>query len=236
MSAMMDTILFDLDGTLLPLDQQEFTRTYFSLLARKLAPLGYEKNKLIETVWAGSAAMVRNDGSRSNRERFWETFHGVFGYKAEAEPLADEFYGKEFDAVRQVLHAERDLAPLLAALREKGFTLILATNPLFPLVAIRTRLRWLNLREEDFAFITSYENSRYCKPNLDYYRALLRETGREPTRCLMVGNNVQEDMCAANLGASVYLVTDFLENPDGADISAYPHGNFAELETYLRSL
>lgn len=35
---MIKAILFDLDGTLLPMDQDEFTKGYFNLLAAKLAP------------------------------------------------------------------------------------------------------------------------------------------------------------------------------------------------------
>lgn len=34
---MIDTILFDLDGTLLPMDQDAFTEYYFKLLAGKMA-------------------------------------------------------------------------------------------------------------------------------------------------------------------------------------------------------
>lgn len=34
----LTTILFDLDGTLLPMDNDAFTRGYFKLLAARLAP------------------------------------------------------------------------------------------------------------------------------------------------------------------------------------------------------
>ena len=33
------TVLFDLDGTLLPMDQEEFTKGYLNLLVQKFAPL-----------------------------------------------------------------------------------------------------------------------------------------------------------------------------------------------------
>ena len=56
------TVLFDLDGTLLPMDQEIFVKTYFSLLAKKLAPHGYEPEALINAVWAGTRAMVKNTG------------------------------------------------------------------------------------------------------------------------------------------------------------------------------
>jgi phosphoglycolate phosphatase-like HAD superfamily hydrolase len=59
---MITTVLFDLDGTLLPMDQDAFTRGYFKFLAAKLAPHGYEPKQLVEAIWTGTEAMVRNDG------------------------------------------------------------------------------------------------------------------------------------------------------------------------------
>ena len=38
---MLNTILFDLDGTLAPFNQDEFIRAYFGALTRRLAPMGY---------------------------------------------------------------------------------------------------------------------------------------------------------------------------------------------------
>ena len=70
----MKTVLFDLDGTLLPMDQDEFIKAYFGGLATKLVPFGYEPNKLIQGIWAGTKAMVTNDGAMTNEARFWQTF------------------------------------------------------------------------------------------------------------------------------------------------------------------
>ena len=68
------TVLFDLDGTLLPMDMNEFIKAYFGGLARRLAPLGYEPQKLVNSIWQGTAAMVKNDGKTTNEERFWQGF------------------------------------------------------------------------------------------------------------------------------------------------------------------
>ena len=85
-------ILFDLDGTLLPMDQNKFVKSYFGLLAQKLAPRGYEPKKLIDGIWAGTAAMVKNDGSSSNETVFWKQFEGLFGPKVREDmPVFDEF-------------------------------------------------------------------------------------------------------------------------------------------------
>ena len=97
----LTTILFDLDGTLLPMDNDAFTRGYFKLLAAKLAPHGYEPQKLVDAIWSGTAAMVRNDGTRSNEDAFWEDFTGTYGDKAAADtPLFNEFYENEFRDAR----------------------------------------------------------------------------------------------------------------------------------------
>lgn len=67
---MIKNILFDLDGTLLPMDQDKFANGYFSRLVKKLAPFGYEPKKTVDGIWAGTAAMVKNDGKRTNEEAF----------------------------------------------------------------------------------------------------------------------------------------------------------------------
>ena len=50
---MIDTVFFDLDGTLLPMDQEEFVNTYMGLLAKKMAPQGYDPKHLVAAMWAG---------------------------------------------------------------------------------------------------------------------------------------------------------------------------------------
>ena len=99
---MITTVLFDLDGTLLPMDQDAFTRGYFKLLAAKLAPHGYEPKQLVEAIWAGTEAMVRNDGSR-NEAAFWDKFASIYGEKAKAdEPLFVDFYANEFNQAQSI--------------------------------------------------------------------------------------------------------------------------------------
>ena len=76
------TVLFDMDGTLLPMDNDEFTKGYFKLLAAKLIPHGYNADELVAAVWKGMGAMVGNDGSRSNHDAFWEAFAEALAYTA----------------------------------------------------------------------------------------------------------------------------------------------------------
>ena len=56
----------------------------------------------------------------------------------------------------------------------------------------------------------------------------MRNIGKRPQECLMVGNDAAEDTAALEKGVGVYLVTDCLLNPKGRDISAVPQGSFAD--------
>lgn len=232
---MIDTVLFDLDGTLLPMDMEEFINAYMGLLAKKMAPHGYDARHLVAAVWAGTHAMVKNDGTKTNEEVFWEDFCHIFGPDARKdEPLFQEFYAADFGQARTVCGFRPEAAGIIALLKERGITPVLATNPLFPAIATRQRARWAGLEPEDFALITTYENSRFCKPNPEYYREVLEKLGKDPETCLMVGNDVDEDMIPArSLGMKTFLLTDCLINKSGADISEFPGGGFGELKDFL---
>lgn len=231
------TVLFDLDGTLLPMNQDVFVKEYFGRIAAKLAPHGYEPKQLVDTIWRGTGAMVKNDGSKSNEEAFWELAVSVYGDRIVRDKyLFDEFYETEFDKIKAVCGYHPASARIVNRLKERGFRVVLATNPIFPARATQWRIGWAGLKPEDFERYTTYENSRFCKPNPDYYRDILTQLNVRPEECLMVGNDVQEDMIAARLGMKAFLLTDCLIDRKGTSLDAYPHGGFAELEEYLEHL
>ena len=234
---MITTFLFDLDGTLLPMDQDIFIKAYMGGLAAKMAPYGYDPKLLIKSIWQGTEAMVRNDGTRSNEEVFWETFSAIYGRDVRVdEPIFQQFYEKEFQNVKHSCGFEPKARTIIDTLKAKGIRVALATNPLFPAVATESRVRWAGLQPEDFEWITTYENSRRCKPNPDYYLDILETLKVKPEECVMVGNDVEEDMIAQKLGMQVFLLTDCLINKHGADISRYPQGGFDELLTFIGGL
>lgn len=227
-------ILFDLDGTLLPMDQDVFTKTYFRLLAARLVPLGYAPDQLVENIWAGTIAMVKNDGSCTNEEAFWRTFAAIYGEDSlKDKPFIDAFYSEEFNKVKEVCGFTPAAREVVDMVKKSGKIPVLATNPLFPAVATENRMGWAGLAPEDFALYTTYENSRYCKPNPKYYLEVLQRIGCQPEECLMVGNDVAEDMVAETLGMKVFLLTDCIINKKEQDISCYARGGFEELKKYL---
>ena len=157
------TVLFDLDGTLLPMDQELFVKSYFGKLAEKLAPYGYEPKALMKAIWAGTGAMVQNDGSKKNEDVFWDVFTGIYGEGVrEHMPVFEEFYRNEFGQVQKVCGFDKRAAQIVRRLKERGLRVVLATNPLFPAIATQNRMQWAGLAPEDFILYTTYENSSYC--------------------------------------------------------------------------
>ena len=234
---MITTILFDLDGTLLPMDQDHFVKAYLGGLARKGASRGYDPAKMPEYIWKATGAMYKNDGSRMNEEVFWDAFSLLCDRNTRVDiPLFEDFYRNEFQEFRRVCGFDPRASEAIREIKSLGCRVALATNPLFPAIATHSRARWAGLDPDDFDLITTYENSRHCKPNPAYYQDVMDGLGVKAEECVMVGNDVVEDMVAEKLGARVFLLTDCLINKSGADISAYPHGSFPELMEFIRNL
>lgn len=230
-------ILFDLDGTLLPMDQDVFVMTYFKKLAEKLAPLGYESETLFKSIWAGVKAMVMNDGSFLNEDAFWKVFAEIYGEQVyEQKPVFEEFYRNDFPKVQSVCGFDKRAKEVVDLAKTKA-KVVLATNPIFPAMATEHRMSWAGVSPEDFDLYTTYENIGCSKPNPEYYKEILRRIDCEPEDCLMVGNDVDEDMVVASkLGMKVFLLKDCIINKNDRDIADYPQGGFDELKAFIEEL
>ncbi len=230
---MIKAVLFDLDGTLLPMEQDGFAKCYFKSLAAFLAPHGYEPAKLIAGINAGVEAMVRNDGSMLNEDVFWQAFADSYGEEATKDKdVFDNYYRTDFVKAKDFCKYNPAAAKAVNEILNKGYRVALATNPVFPKIATEARIFWAGLEPDNFEIITTYENSYFCKPNPKYYSSVAEKMGVKPEECLMVGNDAVEDVAALKSGMKVFLITDCLIDR-GIDISNYPHGNFDDLIKFI---
>lgn len=232
-------ILFDLDGTLLPMVQDEFVKFYMPLLAKSYmnAGVSLDPKKFIGAVWAGYEAMVKNDGSRTNREAFWSYIEPELPIPTEeSEKIALDFYADEFNQAICATKPNPVSNQIVKRAKERGFETYLATNPVFPRCATMNRIRWAGLDAEDFKVITTYETCTYCKPNPEYFRGILEEFSLDPSECLMVGNDVAEDLSIRSLGVKTYLVTGTMENKKNLPIDAEYMGTLDELLKFMETI
>ncbi len=231
---MYKAVLFDLDGTLLHMDQNEFVKAYTGLLMKTMLPLGADINSLKKGFGDGVLAMLANDGSVSNRDAYWNAFGAAVD--SDITPyieLCDAFYGGEYLTLKAFTRENAHADVLIDALKARGCKVVLATNPVFPLVAQANRLAWSGTVADRFDYITDYESCRYCKPRPEYYLDICERIGVEPEDCLMVGNDASDDMMGASAaGMDCYLVTDCLIETDKY-IWQGERGTFAELAEKL---
>lgn len=233
---MHQNYLFDLDGTLLPMDLKPFIELYLQAFCQKFAhTLQLSPQTIGQAIWEGAAAMAKNDGACLNRELFWRAMNQYCGKDLRPYEVAfDDFYRNEFVAAKAATWVNPYVAETVALLKQRGCRLIVATNPIFPKAATYARIRWAGLDPNDFDHITVYDNSSSCKPNLNYYYDTCAFCGVKPEDSIMVGNDVDEDMCAAKLGMHTFLVTDCLINRHNKNIEKYPHGSFQDFYEALR--
>lgn len=233
----MKAILFDLDGTLLPLDEKLFVDIYFTELSKVFSEYNIESNKLVEAIWTATHEIIKNDGKRTNEEAFWEKFKSIINIDlSNVKEVLEKFYANEFFTKLKKCSTENNLAKVAVNLAKKnGRKVVLATNPVFPIDAL-VRLKWTGLDIDDFDYVTHYSNSSFSKPNPKYYLDLCEKLDVEPKDCLMIGNDERQDIFAASsAGMNCYLVTDYLYTYPECKVNC-EKGSFKDLIEKLKVL
>ena len=233
---MIKTLLFDLDGTLLPIDTDLFLSGYFKLLSKKIHWVDPEY--FAKCLMSSTYSVINNqDPAKTNSQVFWDEFLPKMPLKSkELEPIFEEFYIRDFPKLSSI--ADRSPYPyqILSSAHKKGYELVIATNPVFPKSAIRERLRWTDALEFPYKLITCYETMHSTKPHIEYYKEILNKIDRNPEECMMIGNDVEEDMIAAKLGMKTFLVTDYMLNRKNLAINTDFTGSLKDLTRFIDNL
>ncbi|MBX5436805.1 MAG: HAD family hydrolase [Alicyclobacillaceae bacterium] len=207
----VDTLLFDLDGTLLPMDLNEFLQGYFSAIIPHVRHL-VAPESFVQHVWQATMDMMRNeDPTSTNLAVFKQRFLSESGLREEdIWPIFDKFFRDSFGELQRLTRPTNIAREICRCALYKGYRLVLATNPIFPEEAVRQRMHWAGVGDVPFALVTTMEHMHFCKPNPKYYIEILDRLGLQPKQCMMFGNDVQEDGAAGFVGISTFLVTDCL--------------------------
>ena len=235
---MKKLIMTDLDCTLLNMNQDLYIKKYVEEIAKLFSEHGYDGKMIAKATMAASMHMLKNDGSRTNKDAFEEGFRAVVKENAdEIINIFPEVYGDRYDNIKSVTYVNEYAKEIVSLMREKAEYVVVATQPMFPAEAVIKRLSWTNLSADMFDYITVYDYSSYSKPNPEYYKEIMEKFSAKPEETLMIGNDVNEDILPCNsINVDTFLVVDGLINTQNHDISNLRKGNYKELIKYLKSL
>ncbi len=232
---LIKAILFDLDGTLLPLDtelfMQEYLKDFGNYIKKAINPQYFIKSLMAST----SAMMADQNPQKTNYQIFWEDFQKHMGTQTNiVAPVMDAFYIEKFkDLVRMTSPNPKQATACVQAALQRGLKIVLATQPVFPLVAILERMRWAGIDTLPWDLITSYEKMHSCKPKASYYQEIACHLHVSPEQCMMVGNDMYDDLSAAKIGMKTYLVTDYLLVHGQNNIQADGRGSLQDFAPWL---
>jgi len=207
---MIAAVLFDLDNTLLDSDMEVFLPPYFAALSKHMAKL-VDPHVFTDQLMASTQAMVdNNDASITNQMAFEADFLAAFDeLSMDLPPEFDRFYEEGFPKLRQFTSPRPEARRLVERLLADDYRVVIATNPLFPRRAVQHRLDWAGVGDLPLTFLTTYENSHFCKPNPDYYREILGKLDCEPDEAIMIGDSLENDILPAEkIGLCTYWIHD----------------------------
>lgn len=229
-------IFFDLDGTLLQVDMQRFIPDYVEGLAGVCADLA-ERRRFTEVVLKATWALLRSQqGESSNQQLFHSVIERHLAISPELFQQRLQHYCAEGLPALASLITPHPLVPrILRGCFERGLKVVIATNPVFPRPLVEARLAWGGMADFAFDLVTSYENSRYCKPHPGYFEDILQTLELAPESCLMVGNDTEHDLAAKKAGIATFLL-DTWKVDRGAGFTPDFQGGHAELCRLVETL
>jgi FMN phosphatase YigB (HAD superfamily) len=229
-------ILFDLDGTLLNIDMEIFLQYYFMEMIRAAQDAGYQDGKtMVEQVFSSTSLMIGDlSPSILNEEAFMGDFLPRCKYpEAEVRAFFDHFYQQYFPLLKIHCCPFPGIPEMMEGLFRNDFKVVIATNPVFPREAILQRLQWAGIGDHPYALITSYEEMHFCKPHKEYYEEICRRIGVAPQDCLMVGNDVDEDLPAGLTGMKTFLVEDMLLDKEHSNLQSDFRGKVSDMINFM---
>ncbi|MCL6516776.1 MAG: HAD family hydrolase [Alicyclobacillus sp.] len=233
----MRALLFDLDGTLLPFDHERFMKGYFQKLVPAVAEV-VDPQRIVGQIWRATEAMIANeDPDLTNEAAFRRAFFADTNYPEDVVwDRFNAFYESgfpELEALTEPTPISREICRIAL---DKGYQVVLATNPIFPDAAVRHRMRWAGIDDIPFTLVTTMEHMHYCKPSPKYYMEILERLDLAPYECIMIGNDVQEDGVAGKLGMETFLVTDCLIDRGVGHVEFTHRGTLQDVLRFVQEL
>jgi FMN phosphatase YigB (HAD superfamily) len=235
---MLRAVLFDLDDTLLGNSMDRFLPAYFEELTRHLAHLVPPRHLVSELMRATAAMNANDDETITNEEAFASAFYPAMERNRSTLELAfQQFYAEEFPKLEELTQQRPEARTLVSSALEQGLKVVVATNPMFPRIAVEQRLAWAGVPvdEFDYALVTTYEDMHATKSSPLYYREILDRVNVRAEDALMVGDDWDMDVVPASVvGLHIYWTTEHEGIPASVPQLA-GHGTLSDLWSLVQT-
>lgn len=228
--------LFDLDGTILKMDIDEFVHGYFKALGAYFMDL-CDPKALVGWVMKATDKMVMDNSDDNNFDTFFRYFIEISGVDSDIyKERFNKFYEEKFDKLKGSCEGNKELIEAIHLLKEAGYGIVVATNPIFPMIAVEHRLGWTGMKASDFEYVTAMEVCTNCKPNPEYFKDILKKIDATPEQCVMVGNDPLEDLAASEAGIKTWLITDCIMDRKPNSYKADYEGSGEDFLKFIKAL
>ncbi len=217
---MIKAVLLDLDNTLLYNPDSAFAAEFIRLA-----------DQFFETRWQQSQVsrlLIESiQGLQQDRHPKETNAETLFAWVAEraGRTLDDAtsallaFYQQRYPYLRSCIESLGDVpVNLINWLRSQHYAVVIATNPIYPVSAIRQRLRWAGLSDDlaEYALVTHAENMHFAKPDPAYYVEIVARVGVEPDEAVMIGDSLKNDIKpAGQAGLHAHPIADHVSSTEG---------------------
>ncbi len=233
------TVLFDLDDTLIANNVDTFIPGYLKVLGKTLA--GLTSSQAIQQLLVATDKMSKSNlPGKTLEQTFDENFYPNIGVsKEQLRGTIDHFYGDVFPTLKTMTQPIPQAVQLVERLFDEGYTVAIATRPLFPRTAIVQRLEWAGLPVEKypFAIVPSFETFHFSKPNPAFYAELLAQIGWPDQPAVMVGNTLEDDIIpAAQFNIPAFWLND---HPEALPANAHAQtgqGKITDVYTWIKKI
>ncbi|MCG3222376.1 MAG: HAD family hydrolase [Candidatus Heimdallarchaeota archaeon] len=234
-----EAFLFDLDGTLIDFDLQIFIKTYLGAASQFFIDLIPNPEIFYKELLSSTDVMEKaNNPNTTALDDFLLDFCPKFEVNCdEIRSRFLQFYQTGFNAIKPLITQMDGAIPLLQDIKDSypNAKVVLATNPVYPFIAIEKRMEWGEIPQKFFDLITHAENSNFCKLNNKYWFEILGKINTDPSSSLVIGNDGLRDMGAKKQGFKTFLVENASENEDLITSDTKPDfkGSLKDLHDHL---
>lgn len=231
---MIKAVLFDMDGTLLDIDFGGFLDEYMKGAVARFHDVGPVEEVARQLVNSTMAMIKNKEPDRTILDAFVDDFFPALGLPKEEMARFIEFYREDYPGLHHWAKPVEGAREIIQAAFDRGYKVAVATAPLFPQEAIRERLRWGKVDDFDYDFVAGADVMHTSKPFPGYYLQIAEKLGVEPEACLMIGDELEMDGAAVQVGMRTLLVgperpsnmnfwfSGMIKKPDG-ELPRYAH-------------